>query len=410
MRALLCLALLCPAAGADDWPQFRGPRGSGLSPAKGLPRQWSETRNVAWKTAVHGLGWSSPVILGKQVWLTTATEDGKERWAVAIDRDSGKVVHDVKVFEVKKNPYFSIKGYNTHASPSAVLEPGRAYVHFGSAGTACLDSATGKILWKRDDLPCDHFRGPGSSPILWQDLLILTFDGHDKQYMAALHKSTGKTAWRTDRSIDYKTDNGDNKKAYCTPLVIEVGGKPQLVSPAAAGTMAYDPRTGKEIWQVSHGGMNAATPPQYGNGLVYVTIGAGSTLLAIKPTGTGDVTKTHVKWKFRKEAPSRPAPLLLGGLLLMVSDNGVALALDAKTGEEIWRRRLGGSFYASPVAGDGCMFAFSRDGKGHVLAADREGKLLATNKLDGKIDATPAIVGKALYVRTGTHLYRIEKK
>ncbi|MBY0232956.1 MAG: PQQ-binding-like beta-propeller repeat protein, partial [Gemmataceae bacterium] len=399
MRSLLLLALLCPAIRADDtWPQFRGPRGSGVSPAKGLPTEWSETKNAKWKTAIHGAGWSSPVILGKNVWLTTATEDGKERYAVAIDRDTGKIVHDVKVFDVEKNPYTFVKGFNTHASPSAAVEEGRVYVHFGSAGTACLEAGTGKILWTRDDLKCDHFRGPGSSPILWEDLLILVFDGFDKQYVTALDKKDGKTAWETPRSIDYRTDNGDAKKAYCTPRVIDVDGKPQLVAPAAAGTMAYDPRTGKELWQVRHGGMNAATPPQWGHGLAYVTIGAGSTLVAVKPG------KEKPEWT-AKDAPSRPSPVLLGDLLFLVNDTGTARCLDAKTGKEEWKRRVGGNYYSSPVVADGHLFVFDRDGKGHVLTADREGKIVATNKLDGKVNATPAIAGKALYVRTDTHLY-----
>jgi outer membrane protein assembly factor BamB len=411
MRQLLLLTLLAPAAFAESpWPQFRGPGGTGISPATGLPTKFDDKTNVVWKTPIHDQGWSSPVILGKNVWLTTARDDGTAQYAVAIDRDSGKVVHDVKVFDTPKPPYFFKEGFNSHASPTPVVEDGRVYVHFGSAGTACLDPDTGKILWANRDLPCDHFRAPGSSPILWKDLLIVAFDGHDQQYVAALFKDTGKVAWRTDRTVDYKTKDGDLKKAYSTATVIDVGGKPQLVSSCAAGTVAYDPKGGKELWKVEYAGMNAATPPLYAHGLVYITSGHTAMLYAVDPTGAGNVTKTNVKWSVRS-APSRCAPIVLGDLLLMVNDGGFASGHDATTGKELWRRRLfGKNWYSSPIVADGHLYICDRDGKCHVLTADREGKLVATNALEGGIQATPAVAGKSLYIRTDKYLYRIEQK
>ena len=412
MRGVLLFALLLlPVTlfAEDSWPQFRGPGGTGISPAKGLPTTWDDETNVVWKTAIHDKGWSSPVVLGKQVWLTTAPVDGKAQWAVCVDRDSGKVVHDIKVFDTPKPPYFFLPDANSHASPSPVIEKGRVYVHFGSAGTACLDTDSGKILWTRTDLKCDHYRAPASSPILWQDLLILTFDGFDRQYVTALDKATGKTVWMTPRSIDYKTTNGDAKKAYSTPTVIDVNGKPQLVSPAAVGTVAYDPRTGKEIWKVSHGGMNAASPPQFVHGKVIVTNGSGK-LVAIRPTGTGDVTKTNIDYTYPKEAPTRPAPIVSGDLLFILNDSGIVSCLDAKTGDLIKTTRVTSIYSASPVLADGHLFCFDHHGKGVVLTADRELKVVATNKLPDGTRSTPAIVGKALFVRTYTHLYRIEKR
>jgi outer membrane protein assembly factor BamB len=402
---LLTLPLL-----ADDWPQFRGPNGTGVSKAKGLPTEWGEKTNVVWKTAIHDKGWSSPVVFGKQVWLTTARDDGKAQWAVCVDRGKGKVIHDIKVFDTPKVPYTFMKDYNSHASPSPAIEKGRVYVHFGSAGTACLDTATGKKLWERRDLKCDHFRAPGSSPVLYKDLVILTFDGFDKQYLVALYKKDGKTAWEKERTLDYPdNDNGDLKKAYSTPSLFEVGGKAQLVSPAAAGAVAYDPQTGKELWKVTHTGMNAATPPVMAAGKVFVTTGHTGLLLAIRPTGSGDVTKTHVDLNLKKGS-SRPAPLALGELIFLVSDQGLASAIEAKTGKQVWKRQITGNYYSSPVCADGHLYAFDREGKGQVLTADREGKLVTTNRLDAGACATPAIAGKALYVRTYTHLYRIEKK
>lgn len=413
MRTLLPIVFLTfPLAvvAEEEWTRFRGPNGTGHSKSTGLPTTWGEKSNVVWKTPIHDKGWSSPVVLGNQVWLTTAREDGKEQWAICIDRDSGKVVHDVKVFDTPKVPYFFVKDYNTHASPTPVIEPGRVYVHFGSAGTACLDTQTGKPLWSRRDLPCDHWRAPGSSPVLWKDLLILTFDGHDKQYLAALDKATGKTVWETPRTVEYKSDDGDLKKAFSTPSLFEIDGKPQLVSSSAGGTVAYDPATGKELWKVNHGGMNSATPPVLGDGKVFVTTGNPAHLVAIRPTGTGDVSKTHVDFVLKKEVPQRPGPIVLGDLLFLVSDGGIAAGLDVKTGEPVWTRRIDGNYYSSPVCAEGRLYIFDRRGKGYVLSADRAGKVLATNTLAEGVVATPAVAGKALFVRTSGHLYRIEQK
>jgi outer membrane protein assembly factor BamB len=242
---LLLLTALLPAADrplTHTWPEYRGPHGDGHAVATRLPVRWSEKENIRWKTAIHGKGWSSPVVWGNQIWMTTAPEDGKERFAVCVDRRTGKMLHDIKVFDDPK-PAFCI-AFNSYASPTPAIEAGRVYVHFGSCGTACLDTATGKTLWSRRDLPCDHWRGPGSSPILYKGLLFILFDGYDRQYVVALDKRTGKTVWKRDRDIDYGTDNGDLKKAYGTPSVINVAGKPQLVSSAAAATLAYDPFTG----------------------------------------------------------------------------------------------------------------------------------------------------------------------
>jgi outer membrane protein assembly factor BamB len=414
MRILLTLttlALSLSSARADDsWPQFRGPNGTGVSKAVGLPTTWDEKTNIVWKTAIHGKGWSSPVILGKQIWLTTAPDDGTSRWALCIDRDSGKILHDIKVFDTPKSLYTFIP-FNSHASPSPVIEQGRVYVHFGTAGTACLDTESGKVLWKRIDLPCNHWRGPGSSPILWQDRLVLTFDGYDYQYIVALDKNDGSTIWKKDRTVDYKTDNGDLKKAYSTPSVFTIDGKPQLISPSAAGTTAYDPKTGKEIWKVNHGGMNAATPPQMADGKVFVTTGDPAKLVAIRPTGSGDITSSNVEWIIAKLIPTRPAPLVLDDLLYMISNQGFASCIDVKAGKIIWTKRLEGDFSASPVcAGNHLYFFDQKSGKGYVMATGRSAKLVETNRLDDGCMASPAIAGKALYVRTTTHLYRIENR
>ncbi len=397
------------ASAAERWTQFRGPQGTGVSEAAGLPIHWSETQNIRWKTPLPGKAWSSPVVWDEQVWVTNATEDGKRLSAVCLDRKTGEVVRDVRVFDIE-NPQFCYP-FNSYASSTPVIEAGRIYVHYGSHGTACLDTSDGHTIWARQDLLCDHFRGAGSSPIVYGKLLILTFDGADRQYVAALDKETGETVWQQDRKIDYGTDNGDNKKAFSTPTVVTAGGRAQLVSPAAVATIAYDPATGDELWNVQHGGMNAAAPPLFGLGLIFVNTGDGGfKQFAVRPDGKGNVTESHVAWKFQQGVPSRCAPLLVGDLLYMLNEAGIVTCLDAKTGEVVWKHRLGGNYSSSPLYAEGHLYLNAEDGESHVIAAGRKFELLATNHLDGGCMATPAISGKAIFHRTKTHLYCLEEQ
>lgn len=396
------------AWGQDQWPEFRGPTGDGHATSQRLPVEFGESSRVKWKTPIHGKGWSSPVVWGKQVWLTTAPEDGKELFAICVERDTGKILHDVKVFDVEK-PQFCIPK-NSYASPTPVIEAGRVYVHFGAHGTACLDTVSGKTLWTRRDLPCNHHRGPASSPILYENLLILTFDGFDQQYVAALDKKTGETVWKRDRNIAYDTDNGDIKKAYATPLVIQAAGKTQLIDPSAGASIAYDPRTGEELWRVRCGGMNVSSRPLFANGLVYLTTADGGIrLFAVKPDGAGDVTTSHVAWKVTKGAPRYSSPILVGDLMFVGTDQGVVSCLNAATGDTVWQERVGGTFTASPLAAAGKVYFFSEEGDVPVIAATREFKLLAKNKLADGFMASPAVAGDALFLRTKTHLYRVEE-
>jgi outer membrane protein assembly factor BamB len=392
---------------SENWPRFRGPNGDGLSRARNLPDKWSESENIRWKTPIHDKGWSSPVIWGEQIWVTTATADGKEYFAIALERSSGKIIHDLKLFTVDKPAHCD--PYNSYASPTPAVEQDRLYFHFGSYGSGCLDTNTGKTLWLRRDLPCNHHRGPGSSPVVWKNLVFLTFDGFDRQYVTALDKTTGRTVWKKDRTIQYGTDNGDYKKAYSTPSVFTINGKPQLVSPAAMATIAYQPEDGEEIWRVYHGGMNEAVQPSFGNDLIYVSSGHTPSILAVKAGQTGDLTKTGVTWRTPKGAPTRSTPVLYGELLFMVSDLGVASCLDAKTGKQIWQERVGRATCSSPILADGKLYLFDEEGRGYVVAASREYKLLATNTLDAGCMATPAIALDAIYVRTKKHLYCIGK-
>ena len=397
-----------PARAGENWPQFRGPRGDGHADAVGLPITWSESDNVVWKTAIHGRGHSSPVVWADQVWMTTAARDGKQMFAVCVDRASGKIVHDIKLFT---NEVLQIThALNSFASPTPVIEQGRVYVSFGTYGIACLDTTTGRTVWARRDLNCNHFRGPGSSPFLFGDLLIQHYDGFDVQFVAALDKTTGKTVWKTDRSTEFANDNGDFRKAFCTPIVIRAGGRLQLISPGAQASMAYDPYTGKELWKVCWSGHSSASRPLFGHGLVYLNTGFGKAQLwAVRPDGRGDVTDSHVVWKQLKGVPSKPSVLLIGELIFMVDDGGVASCIEACTGQIVWQKRLGGEYSASPIYADGRIYFFGHDPAATVIEAVGQFKVLAVNRLDAGFMASPAVVGKALILRTKTHLYRIEQ-
>jgi outer membrane protein assembly factor BamB len=400
-----------------QWPQFRGPDGTGTSPEHDLPVTWNEAKNVRWKTAIHGRAWSSPVILDNQIWVTTATADGRDLFAVALDRDTGAILHDLKLFHVAVPQY--AHPFNSYASPTPVIEPGRVYVTFGSPGTAAIETRTARVLWERRDLECNHFRGAGSSPIVFRDLLIMHFDGSDRQFVVALDKHTGRTVWRTDRSIDFADldpdgkpqADGDFRKAFATPHVVMAGGEPILVSLGSKAAYGYNPLTGKELWRLEErSNFSASTRPVSGFGLVFYPTGFQTgQLLAVRPDGRGDVTKTHVVWRVTRGVPQKPSVLLAGDLLFMVSDGGIVTCVEAKTGEIVWRARVGGTYSASPVSGNRRVYLFSEEGKTTVIEAGREFKVLASNQLDEGFMASPAIAGRALFLRTVTHLYRIEQ-
>jgi outer membrane protein assembly factor BamB len=425
---LLSIALIAPRLGAEEanWPEFRGPNGNGTSASTNLPLHWSEQQNIKWNTPIHDRAWSSPVIWGDQIWLTTATTNGQELFAVCIARDTGKVVRDLKLFDVAK-PQYCIP-FNTYASPTPAIEAGRVYVSFGAPATACLDTQTGKLLWARRDVECNHFRGAGSSPIIHSNLLFLNFDGSDHQFVIALDKQTGRTVWQTTRSIDFqdlgpdgKPDGaGDWRKAFATCQVAAFGGQPILLSQGSKALYAYVPSSGDELWRVEERtSYSGATRPVSGHGLVFVPSGfASGQVLAIRPGKPGENLdakapqptgmQLQVVWKTSRNAPKKPALLLLGDLLYAIEDNGVATCWEALTGNAVWSERIGGHYSASPLAAGGRIYLFSEDGKTTVLAAGREFKKLAENQLGDGFMASPAVSGEALFLRSRTQLYRLE--
>lgn len=416
---LACIGLLhVVGVAGDGWPMFRGPQGNGAVIDARLPLSWSETENVRWKIAIPTTGWSTPVIQDGQIWLTGASEKGSDFFVYGVNVKLGNILFDKKVFhcDMPEPLGNSVNGY---ASPSPVIETGRVYVHFGSYGTACLDTTTGEVVWKREDLKCRHYRGPGSSPILYKDLLILTFDGVDLQYLIALDKRTGKTIWKSDRMIKWNdldekgqpTRDGDFRKGFTTPLVIEVGGKEQLISPASSAIIAYEPSTGKEIWRVRSPTHTPAVSPVFADGLVLAVTGHGaSEMLAIRPDGKGDVTETHVAWRMGgKEVPQTPSPVVLNGLLYMLADHGVMTCVEIGTGKCVWREQLSGNCIASLIYNNERIYIFGLSGKSTVIRAGRTCEKLAESHLESGFMASPAVTGDSLILRTKTHLYNIAR-
>ncbi len=423
LLALIFLFLGEPAARAD-WPEFRGPWGDGHVSAPGdlkplgLPLHWNETNNVKWKSEIPYRGWSTPVVMGGQVWLTTATEDGHDFYAIGVDAQTGEVRFTENVFHSDHpEPLGNGASMNCYATPSPVIEPGRVYVHFGSFGTACLDTHTGKVLWKRDDLRCRHYRGPSSSLISFEKLLILTMDGVDVQYHVALDKQTGKTVWRTDRSVAWNDENvpgpmardGDLRKAHSTPLIVTTEGGTQMLSAGAKAAYGYDPQTGRELWRVQYDDWSVAPRPLFDRGLAYIVTGLSKKeLWAVKVNGQGDVTDTHVAWKLGTHVGKYASPILVDGLIYTAAEENYVTCVEANTGQVVWTERIGGKYAASPIYADGRLYFCSQQSTTTVLKPGRTFEVLATNTLAGGFMASPAVDGKALFLRTRTHLYRVE--
>ena len=396
---VLC-ALLTRVVVAEDWPQFRGPTGQGHSTERGLPTEWSETQNVAWKVPVPGRGWSSPVVVDGRVWLTTATAIGRDTSLrlMAFEAETGRQSLDVEVFRLRNAALLNPK--NSHASPTPIVESDRVYVHFGAQGTAAV-STTGEIIWKAR-LQYESQHGNGGSPALYGDLLIVNCDGFDEAFVVALDKRTGKTRWRTVRPEPWS-------QAYSTPLVIRAGDRDLLISVGAFHTLAYDPQNGKDVWRVDYpDGFSNVPRPVYGDGLVFITTGFQQpSILAIRPDGKGNVTRSHVAWSLSRAAPLTPSPLLVGDDLYVVTDAGIVSNLDARSGAIHWQHRLGASVSASPVFADGRVYVLDEEGRTTVITPGAAFQQVAVNALEGSALASMAVASKSFFIRSATHLYRV---
>jgi outer membrane protein assembly factor BamB len=413
----ICFSAGLSIRAQENWTHLRGSNLDGHSISKNAPTSWSETSNVLWKTAIRGVAWSSPVVQDDQIWTSSATENGEELFAVCTDFNSGKILKELSLF--KPDSVQHIHPTNSYATSTPCIEEGFVYVHFGTYGTACVNTRTFEIVWTRTDLNCEHMQGAASSPILYKDLLILHIEGTDVQYLIALDKHSGKTVWKTERPQEfYKNIEPVYRKAYCTPIIIEVNGKDQLISNGSQLCIAYEPETGKEIWQVFYGEDSTVSMPLSYGGMVFVNSGWNfpkdgspfyARLLAVDPTGKGDVTKTLVKWEEDKDVPQISTPVIVDSLIYMVHERGDLTCLKARNGEVIWKTKLNGQFNASVLYASGNIYLFSVKAKTYVIKPGLSFQVVAENQLDGMIKATPAIVRDNIILRTDKFLYRIGK-
>ena len=399
------------ATSRADWPQFRGPTGDGHAPEVGLPSRWSETENVLWKTATPGLGWSSPVVRGNRVYLTTAipqveSAEGHDLVLLALDLATGAQLFQKTLFQ-QQGPVQMHKK-NSHASPTPLVAGDRIFVHFGPHGTACT-TLDGEPVWKQT-LAYKPVHGNGGSPVLAGDTLIIACDGGDEQYVAGLDCGTGEIVWKTDRDT-----NPRKGFSFATPLVLPAGrsgtGSDQVICPGSAAVFSYDPATGRELWRFDYTeGYSVIPKPVFGNGLVYVCSGYDKpALYAIRPDGSGNVTETHVAWKVDRGVPHTPSLLLDQTEIYLVTDRGVAACLDARTGEEHWRERLGGNFSASPLLAEGLIYFQNETGEATVVRTGTDFVEVSRNLLgDGeRTFASYAVAPGRLLIRSETAVYAI---
>ncbi len=408
---LTLIAVVSPARGSDGWPKFRGPTADGHFD-QALPIRWSDTENVKWRTAIPGKGWSSPVIVDRRLFLTTAipatansesTEHGDlSLRLLSLDVADGSQLSNVEVFRQSSNDTARIHEKNSHASPTPFVDESRIYLHFGHQGTACLN-LDGELLWKNRRYRYQPVHGNGGSPIVVGETLIFSCDGRSDSFIVALDKFTGEETWRRDRRTD-----AARKFSFSTPSVIEVAGRRQVITPGSNTVDALDPENGEVIWSVRYDGYSVIPKPVFGRGLVFVCSGYDRpTLLAIRPDGRADVTDTHVAWRVVRNVPHTPSLLLVGAELYMVSDAGIATCLDAGSGSVHWRKRLGGRFSASPIYAAGKIYFLDEDGTTTVIRRGKSFRRLAVNSLGERTLASFAALPGQLFIRGETHLFSV---
>ena len=395
----LLLLLLLP----NDWPKFRGPQADAHAAGPPTPMQWSDSQNVKWKFSVPGLGWSSPSVVGKKLWLTTAVPvaDGLSLRCLCLDADSGKTIWDTEVRKVAETPKIHTK--NSHASPTPIVDDGSVYVHFGALGMARLDAENGSILWLNSELVYPPLHGSGGSPVLHDGRLAIVCDGSTDPFVAAVEAKSGKVLWKKYRSVKARISH-----SFVTVSVAEVDGRALVMAPGPDHFAAYDLNSGEEVFRVLAPGWSVVPQPVVAHGLViYNHDYDNPELMAVRLGGSGDVTETHVAWRQKRGAPSTPTPLLIGEDLFYVSDDGIASCVNAVTGERYWMERLGGNFSASPVYANGHILLLDENGHATWIKPARTFETVAKCEVPGRTLATPAFANGSMYLRTDEFLYRI---
>ncbi|MDO5579720.1 MAG: PQQ-binding-like beta-propeller repeat protein [Planctomycetia bacterium] len=407
-----CLFLLSPIHAAEPWPEYLGPQGLGHAVQlenKDIPLEWSESKNVLWKSSVPGKGWSSPVVGDNEIWFTSASEDGKKRFLLCYDLLTGKKTQDILLYNVEKVE--KCHRTNSYASPTPVIDSERVYVHFGTIGTAAIDRKTGKKIWDRTDLRWEPIQGFGASPTLWKNLLILTCDGGDVQFLIAMDKDTGKTVWKTNRSVPFTDEKPVFRKGYCSSTVLNYEGVDYLVSSSSKAAYAYDPATGKELWRFifpKFSETSTMRPRLWKNKIIVNSGFPKATLYALDITKRGEIDSKDFYWQNGQNFHPVPVPVLVDGYLYGTDGKGIVFCVSAENGKTVWRKRVGGEFWTSTIYQNGRIYVFDTESKTYVIAADpKECRILATNTLADGCMATPAFLGDSVIIRTKTALYRI---
>ncbi|MCS7470599.1 PQQ-binding-like beta-propeller repeat protein [Stieleria sp. ICT_E10.1] len=410
LSALLVVAGLLPTSTSlrgDDWTRFRGPNGQGKSPERGLPLKWSEASNVAWKTAIPGQGWSSPIVSGDHVFVTTATENGASCRVIGIDRTSGDLLWNTEVHRQVPGPK---RAQNSYATPTPVSDGARVYAAFYD-GTIVAVDFDGKLVWKNEDVDFHSLHGLGASPILVGGLIVMPFDGSsreeqrvgwkepwDQAVVLAVDRETGNTKWRGKRGL--------SRVGHVTAIAIDNGQT--VVSAGGDRVQAHDVATGERLWSVYSQGEGVTPSPVLGEGLIFTSSGFEEpTIRAIRPGGRGDVTESHIVWEQKRGVPALPSPLYVEPFLYTITRDNILHCIEAKTGEVVWQERLDGNYSASPLLADGRIYLTSEEGITTVLEPGPQYKEITRNTLDGKSMASIAVSQGNFFIRTGDRLYCI---
>ncbi len=415
---LTLLFLVTAATHAQDtanWPRFRGENGTGVSEAKNLPEVWDTETNIAWKTTIPGEGWSSPIVWGDRIFLTSTTEEGKNCHVIAIELKTGKILWDKIVFE--QIPQFK-HGKNSYATPTPVTDGKTVYTVFGSGGFAALDF-DGNLRWTNLELDYYSQHGMGTSPVLYKNLLILAVNPSsreepkgegwqtpwEKSYLLALDKETGKEVWRGKRGL--------SRIAHSTPIMISVDGKDQILSAAGNVIQGFDPADGTLIWTVQTDGEPCVPSPVMAGDLALTAAMPGDGMKAVRVNGKGDCTETHLAWTQKRNVPMMSSFLYVKPCVYTTTDNGSFSCFNAETGEFLWQERLGGSLNPSPLYADGKFYVLSEQGATSVLKPNadptQKPELVSKNELEEDALASIAVTGNRLVIRTKTQLWCVGK-
>lgn len=398
------MLLLSSTTAAEDWPGFRGPTGQGLSSESDLPLRWSGTENITWRAAIPGEGWSSPIVFGDRVFVTTATEGGVSCRILCLDRRTGEVLWNREVHRQKLSRK---EGNNSFATPTPTTDGQRVYAVFSDGCILAVDYS-GQLIWKNHEVVYYSQHGLGNSPRLVGDLLVMPFDGSspgvdkevgwqtpwDQAVLLAVELQTGKVRWRGRRGL--------SRIAHTTPVVVQVDGKLVLLSNAGDVVQAFDPQTGSRLWSVASEGEGVVPSLVTGQGLVFAASGFPHKILR-----AFQLREPMLAWEHRQAVPTIPSPVYAEPYLFTVSDAGIAQCLEAATGRRVWQERLGGKFSASPVLAAGRIYLLSESGETTILEAAGQFKVLARNSLEGTYKASPAVSRGQLFLRSDQHLYCI---